>query len=170
MSNSSHPRVVLIGPPASGKTKIGRILAKRLGEPFLDTDTVLKARYGPIPDIFRDQGEAWFRGREAEVVAESLDAPGVLSLGGGAIMNPGTRKALAGHTVVGLSISESAVIKRLDPSKRPLLVDGIDSWRALVASRAQWYDSVATTTIDVSHRPIEDVAEEIAVWLEARDD
>ena len=168
MVSPTRPRVVLIGPPASGKTKIGRILAKRLGEPFLDTDTILRTRYGPIPDVFRDQGEAWFRGREAEVVAECLSGPGVLSLGGGAIITASTRDALAGHNVVGLVISDDAVAARLDNTKRPLLVHGLDSWKALVASRQHWYDEVAQNTVDVSHRAIEDVAEEIAQWLESK--
>ena len=169
MTNSATPRVILIGPPASGKTKIGRLVAKKLDEPFLDTDTVLSARYGPIPEIFRDQGEPWFRGREAEVVAESLTAPGVLSLGGGAVTTPSTREALVGHPVVGLHISAEAVASRLDNNKRPLLVDGVAGWTALVEARQPWYDEVAVHTVDVSHRPNDEVADEIVAWLEDAD-
>lgn len=169
MTEAQRPLVVLVGPPASGKTKIGRLLAKNLSEPFMDTDTVLRTRYGPIPEIFRDQGEAWFRLREAEVVSESLSAPGVLSLGGGAVTTASNRQALRGHRVVGLQISPEAVASRLDNAKRPLLVNGVESWEALVAARQPWYDEVAVHTVDVSHRAIEDVAEEIAAWLEDAD-
>jgi shikimate kinase len=161
--------VVLVGPPASGKTKIGKILAQRLQEPFVDTDTVLKTRYGPIPEIFADQGENWFRAREAEVVSEFLAAPGVLSLGGGAVTTAGTREALAEHTVVLLDISVDAVAPRLNNQKRPLLSGGVQAWEELVAGRKVWYDEVATWRIDVSHRPIEAVAEEIAHYLEGVD-
>ena len=169
MTDLPTPRVVLVGPPASGKTKIGRVLAKKLSEPFLDTDTVLTTRYGPIPEIFRDQGEAWFRGREAEVVAESLRSPGVISLGGGAVTTASTRDALKGHPVIGLRISADAVASRLNNTKRPLLVDGVESWKALVASRQLWYDEVAVHSIDVSHRPIDEVADDIVAWLEDAD-
>ncbi|AVG24073.1 shikimate kinase [Pontimonas salivibrio] len=159
-----------MGPPASGKTKIGKVLSKRLNEPFVDTDTVLKTRYGPIPAIFADQGEYWFRAREAEVVAEFLDAPGVLSLGGGAVTTAGTREALADHTVVLLEISAEAVAPRLHNDKRPLLSGGVAQWEELVAGRKGWYDEVATWRIDVSHRPIDEVAEEIAEYLEGAND
>lgn len=164
---TSRPRVVLVGPPASGKTKIGKALASMLGEPFVDTDTVLKTRHGPIPEIFRDQGEHWFRQREADVVAESLAGSGVLSLGGGAVVTPANREALSGHTVVLLEISPEAVESRLNNSKRPLLSNGVEGWKALVNSRRQWYDDVATWRVDVSHRSTEDVAEEIAQWVNA---
>lgn len=156
----------MVGPPASGKTKIGKLLAKRLNEPFVDTDTVLKTRYGPIPDIFADQGEYWFRAREAEVVSEFLGSPGVLSLGGGAVTTARTRKALADHTVVLLEISPEAVAPRLNNQKRPLLSGGVAQWEELVAGRKDWYDEVATWRIDVSHRPIDEVAEEIADYVE----
>ncbi|MDR9396456.1 shikimate kinase [Pontimonas sp.] len=161
--------MVLVGPPASGKTKIGKILATRMSEPFVDTDTVLKTRYGPIPEIFADQGEYWFRAREAEVVREFLDSPGVLSLGGGAVTTAATREALAEHTVVLLEISAEAVASRLNNQKRPLLSGGVSQWEELVAGRKAWYEEVSTWRVDVSHRPIEDVAEEIAHYLEGAD-
>ena len=163
--DNDAPRVVLVGPPASGKTRIGKALARTLGEPFVDTDSVLVERFGPIPEIFAKHGEAWFRAREVEVVTECLGLSGVLSLGGGAVTQQDTREALAHHTVVSLTISPEAVGSRLNNAKRPLL-DGLDSWKALVAARQPWYDQVATTTVDVSHRPTQDVADDIAGWLD----
>ncbi|MEX2441936.1 MAG: shikimate kinase [Pontimonas sp.] len=167
--SSQHPRVVLVGPPASGKTKIGKVLAQKLQESFVDTDTVLKTRFGPIPQIFAEQGEQWFRVREAEVVREFLATPGVLSLGGGAVTTASTREALAEHTVVLLEISPEAVASRLNNPKRPLLSGGVAQWQELVAGRSMWYQDVATWQIDVSHRPTEAVAEEIAHYLEGVD-
>ena len=167
MTNS--PSVVLIGPPASGKTKIGRAIARRLGVPFVDTDSIITERHGPITDIFASQGEAWFREREAEVVAECLRQSGVLSLGGGAIVTETTRDALRGQPVVLLLISEEAVSHRVENSaKRPLLAGGLESWKALVSSRMAWYQDCAEYEIDVSHRPVEDVAAEVVSWVEKR--
>jgi len=166
---SERPRVVLIGPPASGKTKIGKLVAKGLAAPFLDTDQILVARYGPIPTIFNDQGEAWFRLREAEAVAESLRSPGVISLGGGAVTTPATRDALHQHTVIWLDISEEAVAPRLDNDKRPLLPGGLSDWKALVEARRPLYEGVSNHLVDVSHRPIQEVADDIVTWVENQD-
>lgn len=135
----------------------------------MDTDTVLKTRFGPIPQIFAERGEQWFRAKEAEVVREFLGIPGVLSLGGGAVTTASTREALAEHTVVLLKISSEAVASRLNNPKRPLLSGGVEQWEKLVAGRTVWYQEVATWHIDVSHRPTEAVAEEIAHYLEGVD-
>jgi shikimate kinase len=167
---SSRPRIVLIGPPASGKTRIGRELAKKLDERFVDTDVLIAAQWGPIPEIFATQGEDWFREKEAEMVRDSLVESGVLSLGGGAVITESTREALAGHPVALLMISEEAVGHRVTHSaKRPLLTDGIESWKKLVQARMPWYRECAAVEIDVSHRSPEDVASELVSWLEARE-
>jgi shikimate kinase len=167
---NSRPRIVLIGPPASGKTKIGRELAKKLSEEFVDTDAKIAAQWGPIPEIFATRGEDWFREKEAEMVRDSLVESGVLSLGGGAIITESTREALAGHPVALLMISEEAVSHRVtDSAKRPLLTDGIESWKKLVQARMRWYRECAEVEIDVSHRAPEDVASELVSWLEARE-
>lgn len=135
--------------------------------PFVDTDSVITERHGPITEIFASQGEPWFREKEAEVVAEFLQQSGVLSLGGGAIVTKATRDALRGHPVVLLLISEEAVSPRVESSsKRPLLAGGIESWKALVSSRMAWYQACAEHEIDVSHRPVEDVAAEVVSWVE----
>jgi shikimate kinase len=166
---ATSPSVVLIGPPASGKTKIGRAIARSLGVPFVDTDRIITERHGPITDIFASQGEDWFRQREAEVVAECLEQSGVLSLGGGAIVTESTRDALRGQPVVLLLISEEAVSHRVENSaKRPLLTGGLESWKALVSSRMAWYQGCAEKEIDVSHRPIDDIAAEVVSWVEKR--
>ncbi len=162
----NQARVVLIGPPASGKTKVGKQLAKKLGCEFVDTDAVIVAGHGPITDLFATYGEQHFRDVEREVVAHALTHDAVVSLGGGAVVTEATRKALGDYRVVLLSISEDAVKHRVaDSPKRPLLAGGIDAWKALVESRREWYNECADLTVDVSHRAPEDVAAEIIKWL-----
>ena len=163
------PPVVLIGPPASGKTKIGKRVAKLLGVSHLDTDQVIVASHGPIPDIFHNLGESRFRELERVAVAEALATNAVVSLGGGAVTHPDTRADLAHHTVIGLTISEDAVSHRLNNDKRPLLRNGVADWVELVRKRQPLYDEVTTWSVDVSHRLADDVAEEIVSWLGAKD-
>jgi shikimate kinase len=163
----NQARVVLIGPPASGKTKVGKQIAKKLGCQFIDTDAVIVASHGPITEIFSEQGEPYFRDVERDVVAESIAQDAVVSLGGGAVVTQATRDALSNHRVVLLSISEEAVRHRVaDSPKRPLLAGGIDAWKSLVESRREWYNECANLSVDVSHRQPEDVAAEIVQWLE----
>ena len=162
--------MVLIGPPASGKSKIGRAIARQLGEEFFDTDSIITQRYGPIPEIFANQGEGWFREREAEVVRECVERSGVLSLGGGAVITESTRAALINLPVVLLLISEEAVAHRVTNSdKRPLLSGGLESWKALVDARMPWYQECAQYEVDVCHRPVDDVATQVVSWLEEGD-
>jgi shikimate kinase len=156
--------IVLIGPPAAGKTSVGRKLARRLGLEFLDTDKLIVAEHGPIADIFREHGEPHFRALERETVADALRRDAVVSLGGGAVLHPDTRSDLAGIPVVLLTVSREAVEARIGGSKRPL-VQGIDSWQALVDARADLYASLAAVTFDTSERPISTIAADIADWV-----
>jgi len=167
---TSSPRVVLIGPPASGKSRIGRAIARQLGEEFVDTDTIIAQLYGPIPEIFANHGEAWFREREAEVVRDCVTRPGVLSLGGGAVITKSIRQELKNLPVVLFLISEEAVSHRVAKSdKRPLLSDGLESWKTLVDARMPWYQECAKYEVDVSHRPVDEVAAQVVSWLEEGD-
>ena len=163
------PPLVLIGPPASGKTKIGKRVARLLGVGHLDTDRVIAAAHGPIPEIFQTLGEPAFRALEREAVAQALTTEQVVSLGGGAVVDPDTRATLRHHTVVGLTISEDAVAHRLDNDKRPLLINGVTDWVALVEKRQPLYDEVTTWSVDVSHRLADEVAQEIVSWLNTKD-
>lgn len=164
------PRVVLIGPPASGKTKIGKRVAALLGVAHIDTDRVVEETHGPIPALFHTLGEGQFRDLERVAVVGALQRDAVVSLGGGAVTSALTRDDLARHTVVGLHISADAVRHRLDNDKRPLLTGGLESWEKLVAARAPHYEQVATWSIDVSHRSPDHVAEEIVSWLRDREE
>jgi shikimate kinase len=151
------PRAVLIGLPGSGKSTIGRRLAKALEIDLLDTDAAIEATTGrTIADIFATDGEAEFRRVEEGVVREALRThDGVLSLGGGAITSPGVREALAGHTVVYLEISASEGVRRTGGSTvRPLLAGGDrgEKFRTLMAQRVPLYRQVSTMRVNTNHR------------------
>jgi shikimate kinase len=151
------PKAVLIGLPGSGKSTIGRRLAKSLGVALLDTDTAIEETTGrTIPDIFANDGETEFRRIEEEVVRDALGShDGVLSLGGGAITSPGVREALSGHTVVYLEISAAEGVRRTGGTTvRPLLADGdrAEKFRALMAQRVPLYRRTATIRVNTNRR------------------
>jgi shikimate kinase len=151
------PKAVLVGLPGSGKTTIGRRLAKALGVSLLDTDVAIEQRTGrSIADIFATDGEQEFRRIEEEVVRAALaDHDGVLSLGGGAVTSPGVCAALAGHTVVYLEISAREGVRRTGGNTvRPLLAgpDRAEKYRALMAKRSPLYRRVATIRVDTNRR------------------
>ena len=73
--------IALIGPPAAGKTRLGKRLARRLSLPFVDTDAVVVSQHGPIPEIFARHGEPYFRELERAAVAEAIREPGVARIG-----------------------------------------------------------------------------------------
>lgn len=151
------PKAVLVGLPGSGKSTIGRRLAKALGVGLLDTDVAIEQRTGrSIADIFATDGEQEFRRIEEDVVRAALaDHDGVLSLGGGAVTSPGVRAALAGHTVVYLEISAAEGVCRTGGNTvRPLLAgpDRAEKYRALMAKRAPLYRRVATMRVDTNRR------------------
>lgn len=151
------PKAVLVGLPGSGKSTIGRRLAKALGVGLLDTDVAIEQRTGrSIADIFATDGEQEFRRIEEDVVRAALaDHDGVLSLGGGAVTSPGVRAALAGHTVVYLEISAAEGVRRTGGNTvRPLLADPdrAEKYRALMAKRAPLYRRVATMRVDTNRR------------------
>ncbi|CCK64721.1 shikimate kinase AroK [Mycobacterium canetti] len=151
------PKAVLVGLPGSGKSTIGRRLAKALGVGLLDTDVAIEQRTGrSIADIFAAYGEQEFRRIEEDVVRAALAGhDGVLSLGGGAVTSPGVRAALAGHTVVYLEISAAEGVRRTGGNTvRPLLAgpDRAEKYRALMAQRAPLYRRVATMRVDTNRR------------------
>jgi shikimate kinase len=162
------PRVVLVGPMGAGKSTVGALLADAWGVSARDTDADIEALEGrSISDIFVDSGEAHFRDLERKAVAEALAThDGVLSLGGGAVLDPGTRELLAGHQVVFLKVGLAEAVKRVGlGSSRPLLLGNVRSRiKALLDERTPVYESVATVTVDTDGRSPDEVA---AAVLEA---
>jgi shikimate kinase len=151
------PKAVLVGLPGSGKSTIGRRLAKALGVSLLDTDVAIEEQTGrTVADIFATDGEQEFRRIEEGVVRAALtDHDGVLSLGGGAVTSPGVCEALAGHTVIYLEIGAREGVRRTGGNTvRPLLAgpDRAEKYRALMAKRVPLYRRVATVRVDTNRR------------------
>jgi shikimate kinase len=161
--------VVLVGPPGSGKSTVGGLLGELWGVPVRDVDADIEAAEGrTISDIFLDSGEAHFRALERAAVADALAShDGVLALGGGAVLDPETRRLLAGHRVVYLRVGLSDAVKRVGlGSGRPLLLGNVRSRiKAMLDERAPVYESVATLVVDTDGRSAEDVAREIGEAL-----
>lgn len=152
-----RPYLVLVGPPGSGKTTVGTLLARRLGLGFADTDAAIVERIGtPISEMFVQQGEPAFRALEREVVAEQLLAGhGVLALGGGAVLADATRALLREHRVVALDVDLADGMRRTGMSTARPLLAGVNpraTFRALLADRAPLYAEVATVQVTTARR------------------
>jgi shikimate kinase len=152
MPDSYRP-IVFTGPMATGKTAVGRSIAARHGMSVIDTDRRIAARHGPIPGIFASQGEDAFRRFEAGIVREVLTEDAgrvVVSLGGGAVLDAGTRSLLDGARVVFLDADLPTVLPRLRAgSSRPLLTgDAAERWTTLYEQRRPLYLEVADHVID----------------------
>ena len=160
------PLAILIGPPGAGKTTVGTELAARLGVSFTDTDTSIEATAGkPVSDIFIDDGELAFRELERTAVAAALgEQDGIVGLGGGAVLDPGTRERLAGRPVVYLSASFSELAKRVGLDRpRPLLsMNPRAQLKTLLDQRLPIYAGLAWLTVDTDGRAPEDIAGQIA--------
>lgn len=164
------PALVVVGPPASGKTTVGAAVARALGLPFRDTDADVEAQTGTtVADLFVQQGEPHFRALEEQAVARALaEHDGVLALGGGAVTSTATRERLVAHgraggAVVWLDVDVTSAAKRVGLSRdRPLLaVNPRAMLRTMLETRAPLYAEVATATVVTSARPVEDVVADV---------
>lgn len=178
------PRVVLIGPPGSGKSTIGRRLARELGVTLYDTDQGIEADAGQtIPEIFASSGEGEFRRIEERIVRRALiTEQGVVSLGGGAILSAATRALLRNRTVVYLEISIGEGLRRTgvrNPANdaaaagraRPLLkgADPAAKYRELMRLRRPLYREVATIRVRTDGRSPGRVVAMIVAKLQAHE-
>jgi len=162
------PLAVFIGPMGAGKTRIGRRVARALEVPFADTDKMVVAEHGPIAAIFDEHGEQHFRALERQAVHTALTGEGIVSLGGGAVLDPSTRDELSRLPVVYLSVSADAVAARLGDGKRPLVRGGIEDWQRIYDARRSIYEELATLELDTSRLPHERLARDVVEWLENR--
>jgi len=150
---------------------VGELLAERLGVTLRDTDADVEAALGmTVADIFIELGEDAFRAAErAAVTAALAEHPGVLALGGGTVIDPSIRAALAGHTVVYLHVDLSDAVRRVGLARdRPLLVEAPRArLAALLRERRPLYEEVATVVVDtIGHTP-EEVVEDVLARLSA---
>jgi shikimate kinase len=160
------PLVILIGPPGAGKTTVGGELAARLGVAFTDTDASVEAAVGkPVSEIFIDDGEQVFRELERAAVAAAIAGQdGVIGLGGGAILDAGTRQRLAGQPVVYLRTSFPELAKRVGMDRaRPLLIGNPRAQlKALLDQRLPIYESLAWLIVDTDGSDPAQIADVIA--------
>ena len=164
-----QPAAIMIGPPGAGKTTVGALVAARLGLDFVDADVVIEEAAGkPVSDIFVQDGEEAFRALERAAAARLIGGhPGVLALGGGAVLDPGTRDLLAGRRVVYLETGFALAVRRTGlNAPRPLLLGNPRArMKTLLEERLPVYASLAWITVPTDDREPEDIAGEIAARL-----
>jgi shikimate kinase len=160
---------VLVGVPGAGKSTVGKLLAQKLGIPFVDIDEAIETRAGKsVSDIFIGDGEPVFRELEERTIAEELQSESVvLSLGGGALGSSQTRDSLHGHIVIWLQTSLSQAVARVGMNRnRPLLLGNVRGQLAeLMTAREPIYREAATIAIETSNLSPDEVVEAIISLL-----
>jgi shikimate kinase len=169
---TAAPLVVLIGPPSSGKSSVGPLVADRLGVEFHDTDADVVAAAGkPVSDIFVEDGEEAFRELERAAVASALTEPsalrahgGVLALGSGAVLDDGVQHLLAGLPVVYLSASFATLVRRIGMDRPRVVIPGNPRGRlrAMLDTRVPLYQRLAAITVETDDLDPDELAEQIA--------
>ena len=161
--------VALVGFMAAGKSAVGRLAAKRLKVPFVDTDALIEEREGPIAEVFAAHGEQVFRGIERVVVVEVLETalrePCVVALGGGAVLSGDVREALGRLPHVAWLTAPADVLwaraRAAAPGGRPLAMDE-QAFGRLLEERNDLYRRVASAEVlNDGTRALEVVADEI---------
>ena len=166
------PLVSLIGLPGSGKSTVGRHLARRLQLPFYDSDHVIEERLGySIREAFERDGEESFRDQEETVLDElTQTSRAVISTGGGAVIRPGTRQRLRERgQVVYLNSTPEEIFRRLrHDQNRPLLqvADPLTKLRDLYAARDPLYRETAHFVIETGRPSVATLVNMIVMQLE----
>ena len=157
--------------PGTGKSTVGKVLARRLGLPFFDADPVLEEHLGcPIRTYFEQQGEPAFRDAEQQVLADLIRKGGcVLATGGGAVLREANRRALHDHAyVVYLRSTPEQLFQRVrHDRKRPLLQvdDPLARLKALHAERDPLYREVAHLMMDTARTTLPSLANHLVMQL-----
>ena len=171
------PQVILTGFMATGKSEVGRRLARRLGRPFVDLDKLVETAAGkPVAAIFAAEGETRFRQLERDAVEEACRLPdAVIATGGGTMLDPENRRRLAsaGPNVC-LAAPPEEILRRIgDPASRPLLAnanggsDRLARIRTLLAERAPVY-ALATHSVDTAGLDVDAVVARVCALVEGR--
>jgi shikimate kinase len=156
----------MAGYMGSGKSTIGRRLAKELQRQFVDADAAIEEHAGmAVPEIFSKRGEVWFRRTETEVIRRIVQErePGVLALGGGALGSDRTRSLLSREArVIWLNVSPEVAWERVEGSDRPLALDRARFVRR-AAAREPLYREAADLEVDAD-RPPGEVLATVTEW------
>ena len=166
---------ILIGPPGSGKSSVGKSLAQRMGVEFSDTDTIIENKCNKsISDIFVESGEPYFREIERTVVLDRLEnGEGVLSLGGGSVLDQKAQSALRNSPtpIVFLDVSLASASPRVGFNRdRPLLVGNPRAkWQELMNARRPIYEELATFTVSTDELTPSQVSSKIVELLAKED-
>jgi shikimate kinase len=172
--STPEPNLVLIGMMGSGKTTVGRHVARRLGRAFVDTDHVVEIELGmSVAEIFAHRGEDGFRDLESTVIQRVAAVPNqIIAVGGGAILRERNLAALrrTGRIVL-LDAPVTQLAGRIgrgrSRSDRPLLAgdsDGLARIQALWRERGPLYAAAADHRVDAGHRPPPVIADELVAW------
>jgi len=168
----SGPVAILIGPPGAGKSTVGALLAGQLGVAFTDTDTAIEESVGkPVSDIFVQDGEPAFRALEQATAARLIGGePGVLALGGGAVLDPATQRLLAGQRVIYLETGFRTMVHRsgLDGPHPPIPGNPRGRLKQMLDERHPVYAGLAWRTVCTDDRNPEDLAGFLAAELAAQ--
>jgi shikimate kinase len=168
VSSDGDRHLVLVGLMGSGKTTVGRIVADRLGRPFVDTDMLVEARAGrPVREIFTAEGETVFRDIEAEALRLAVEwpVPAVIAAAGGVVLREQNRNVLreSGARVIWLCAEPAVLAERVAAGPhRPLLDDDpAGVLRQMWEDRAPLYREVADAIVRVDGRSVHDVVEAV---------
>lgn len=160
--------VAIVGYMGSGKSSVGRLLARRLGWEFVDLDREIERKERrTIPEIFKNSGEERFRELEHQVLVDTLDGTTdrIIACGGGTVTHEDSRRRLREVATVFLEEDADVLYERTRGSRRPLRAGGPEEFEQRYSERFQHYREVADLTITMRRRPKDQVVEEIIRWL-----
>ena len=163
--------IVLIGLMGSGKSTVGRLLAKKIGAQFIDTDEVLEYRTGvSVSTIFEIEGELGFRERESKLIEElQVSSCAVIATGGGAVLDPDNREILKKTgLVIYLKAELDTLYDRLKGGKgRPLLEHGDlrKKLKLMLAERQEVYMKSAHVIVETGHVGVDEVIDEMVIEI-----
>lgn len=158
--------IVLIGFMGAGKSTISQLLAEKIQQPTIDLDQVLETKLGmTIPAFFDTYGEAAFRKRETEILAQALQSDQIIATGGGIVTSQPNRQLLEKEQVVYLKAAPEQLITRIRSDRqtiRPLAENKTDQeLLALFLAREAWYEDLATLVVETDKWSLSEIVQMI---------